>query len=164
MERYVDLPLAEQADLLNGLAPLLGRRAEILEKDIWVCQALGLLFGLPNRKPMAFKGGTSLSKVYRAIDRFSEDIDVTIDYRSLIEEAPNLAALSNTRRKRLSDTLKAAMATHVTNQVVPALRQALTRELPPTRLSLRSVKMRNSSGCITPAPSKTSTAICDPAC
>jgi len=61
--RYFDLPLADQAELLHGLAPILGRRAEILEKDIWLCQVLGTLFTLPCRKPMAFKGGTSLSKV-----------------------------------------------------------------------------------------------------
>lgn len=36
--RYFDLDPAEQAELLHGLAPVLGRRAEILEKDIWLCQ------------------------------------------------------------------------------------------------------------------------------
>ena len=78
-ESYFDLPVSDQADLLQSLAPVMGRRAEILEKDIWLCQVLGILFQLPCRKPMAFKGGTSLSKVYKAIDRFSEDIDVTVD-------------------------------------------------------------------------------------
>jgi len=63
--RYFELPAPEQVKLLHGLAPVLGRRAEILEKDIWLCQVLGLLFALPQRKPMAFKGGTSLSKVYK---------------------------------------------------------------------------------------------------
>lgn len=89
--RYFDLTGDEQAELLHGLAPVLGRRAEILEKDIWLCQALGVLFSLPGRKPMAFKGGTSLSKVYQAIERFSEDIDVTVDYRSLVDDVPELA-------------------------------------------------------------------------
>uniref|UniRef100_UPI00333FD0F5 nucleotidyl transferase AbiEii/AbiGii toxin family protein n=1 Tax=Castellaniella defragrans TaxID=75697 RepID=UPI00333FD0F5 len=68
---YFDLSSTEQAELLHGLATVLGRRAEILEKDIWLCQMLGILFALPNQKPMAFKGGTSLSKVYQAIERFS---------------------------------------------------------------------------------------------
>jgi len=46
----------------------LGWRAEILENNIGLCQVLGLLFALPQRKPMAFKGGTSLlSKVYQAM-------------------------------------------------------------------------------------------------
>lgn len=127
---YFELPQAEQAELLHGLAPMLGRRAEILEKDIWLCQALGVLFALPNRKPMAFKGGTSLSKVYQAIERFSEDIDVTVDYRSLVADVPDLAALSNTQRRKLSDTLKAALVEHVTGELVPALKAALTQALP----------------------------------
>ena len=59
-----------------------GRAAIILEKDIWVCWVLQALFSMPDSHPMAFKGGTSLSKVYRIIDRFSEDVDVTLDYRA----------------------------------------------------------------------------------
>lgn len=99
-ERYFDLPAEDQAELLQSLAPPMGRRAEILEKDIWLCQVLDILFSLPCRKPMAFKGGTSLSKVYRAIDRFSEDIDVTVDYRSLVPGAPELAAITSNRQRR----------------------------------------------------------------
>lgn len=127
---YFDLLPAEQADLLHGLAPMLGRRAEILEKDIWLCQVLGVLFTLPCRKPMAFKGGTSLSKVYQAIERFSEDIDVTVDYRSLVQDIPDLATLSGTQRKRLSEKLKVALAEHVTGELVPTLREVLPQALP----------------------------------
>ncbi|MCC4595425.1 nucleotidyl transferase AbiEii/AbiGii toxin family protein [Xanthomonas campestris pv. phormiicola] len=128
---YFDLPGEEQAELLNGLAPVLGRRAEILEKDIWLCRILGILFSLPCRKPMAFKGGTSLSKVYQAIERFSEDIDVTVDYRSLIADAPELATLtSGGQRKKLSEALKLALIRHVLDELVPALREALLRALP----------------------------------
>lgn len=129
-EHYFHLSLAEQAALLHGLAPVLGRRAEILEKDIWLCQVLGVLFALPNRKPMAFKGGTSLSKVYQAIERFSEDIDVTIDYRSLVADVPELAGLSSTQCRKLSDALKVALVQHVTEELVPALREALAQALP----------------------------------
>lgn len=135
--RYFDLDPAEQAELLHGLAPVLGRRAEILEKDIWLCQALGILFSLPGRKPMAFKGGTSLSKVYQVIERFSEDIDVTVDYRSLVDDAPELAALvSNSQRKRLSDTLKVALMAHVADELVPALREALAQALPGREIAI----------------------------
>ena len=129
-ERYFDLPADDQSDLLQSLAPIMGRRAEILEKDIWLCQVLDILFRLPCRKPMAFKGGTSLSKIYKAIDRFSEDIDVTIDYRSLVADAPELAAVtSNQQRNKLSDALKAELARHVMNDLVPALRDALSAAL-----------------------------------
>lgn len=44
-----------------------------LEKDLWVVWALGALFSCPDLPAMAFKGGTSLSKVFEAITRFSED-------------------------------------------------------------------------------------------
>ncbi|HCM5830638.1 nucleotidyl transferase AbiEii/AbiGii toxin family protein [Klebsiella pneumoniae] len=133
---YFGLSSDEQATLLNGLAPALGRRAEILEKDIWLCQVLGILFALPCRKPMAFKGGTSLSKVYQAIERFSEDIDVTVDYRSLVQDVPELTTLSNNQRRKLSDTLKAALATHVIEELFPALREALLQALPGREISI----------------------------
>lgn len=57
---YFDLHAREQAELLQSLAPVMGRRAEILEKDIWLCLVLDALFRLPGRKPMAFKGGTEI--------------------------------------------------------------------------------------------------------
>ncbi len=136
-EHYFELPATEQAEVLQSLSPALGRRAEILEKDIWLCQVLDILFQLPCRKPMAFKGGTSLSKVYQAIERFSEDIDVTIDYRSLLTDAPTLDSLtSNRQRRKLSDMLKSALFTHVTDELVPALQAALSSRLPTYSISL----------------------------
>lgn len=115
----------------------MGRRAEILEKDIWLCQVLVILFQLPCRKPMAFKGGTSLSKIYKAINRFSEDIDVTVDYRSLVLDAPELESISsNSQRSKLSDALKAALTTHVINELVPALQAALARTLATLPISI----------------------------
>lgn len=136
-EHYFDLPISDQADLLQSLAPVLGRRAEILEKDIWLCQVLDILFQLPCRKPMAFKGGTSLSKVYKAIDRFSEDIDVTVDYRSLVTNAPELESItSNSQRGKLSDALKAALVVHVIDDLAPALQAALTQTLPTQATSI----------------------------
>ncbi|MCF8003462.1 MAG: nucleotidyl transferase AbiEii/AbiGii toxin family protein [Chromatiaceae bacterium] len=136
-EHYFDLSVSDQAELLQSLAPVMGRRAEILEKDIWLCQVLDHLFRLPCRKPMAFKGGTSLSKVYRAIERFSEDIDVTIDYHSLVADAPDLnAIISNSQRKKLSDALKAALAQHVIDELTPALRDTLATALPNQRVHI----------------------------
>jgi predicted nucleotidyltransferase component of viral defense system len=52
----------------------------IIEKDYWVVWVLGKLYSIPDLKNyLTFKGGTSLSKVYGAIERFSEDIDVSIE-------------------------------------------------------------------------------------
>ena len=60
-EHYFGLGVREQGELLQSLAVVMGRRAEILKKDIWLCLVLDPLFRLPCRKPMAFKGVTSLS-------------------------------------------------------------------------------------------------------
>ena len=51
-----------------------------MEKDLWVCVVLDVIFnGLPDGHPrLLFKGGTSLSKVFGLIDRFSEDIDLVV--------------------------------------------------------------------------------------
>ena len=56
-------------------------RAFLFEKDIWIVATLGVLFDAPFGKHLIFKGGTSLSKVWRAISRFSEDVDITYDIR-----------------------------------------------------------------------------------
>ena len=82
-EAFLYLSAEEQADILQTYAGKLGRRAEHLEKDVWICWVLQGLFGMPGRLPMAFKGGTALSKVHGAIGRFSEDVDGTVEYISL---------------------------------------------------------------------------------
>ena len=65
-ERFLDLERGDRADIPQSLAAQLGRTAVALEMDVWVCWTLGTLFALPGREAMAFKGGTSLSKVYGA--------------------------------------------------------------------------------------------------
>ncbi len=84
--------------------------AEIaVEKDFWVCWTLDKLFQLSFGRHLTFKGGTSLSKVWKLIDRFSEDIDITIHREALGfggDNAPHAAPTKNQRKKRL-DALKA---------------------------------------------------------
>jgi len=82
-EQFLSLSLSDQSAILRAQAPVLDRVPEVLEKDVWVCWALQQLFSMPEQLHMAFKGGTSLSKVFRVIERFSEDIDITLDYRGL---------------------------------------------------------------------------------
>ena len=64
-------------------------RAFLFEKDIWVVATLGILFDAPFAAHLTFRGGTSLSKVWRTIRRFSEDIDITYNIRAF---APDLAS------------------------------------------------------------------------
>lgn len=130
-ERYLDLAAGEQSAILRAKAPELGRVPDVLEKDIWVCWTLQQLFSMPGRLPMAFKGGTSLSKVFGAIERFSEDIDITLDYRGLSAGVdPFATGLSGRQLRRLSDDLKGFVKAHVTDVVRPWLAEQLAAQLP----------------------------------
>jgi hypothetical protein len=80
MDQVAALPRSDRAALFGETAALMGIRPVIAEKDFWVCWALKHLFGLSGDRPgMLCKGGTSLSKAYALIERFSEDIDVSLD-------------------------------------------------------------------------------------
>lgn len=81
---FLSLGLADQRDAYTVGAANLGRNETSLEKDVWVCWVLDALFRCPDLPAMAFKGGTSLSKAYAAISRFSEDVDITMNGSDLI--------------------------------------------------------------------------------
>ncbi len=88
----------------------------IVEKDFWVCWTLKCLFSLPDmRENLVLKGGTSLSKVYKVIHRFSEDIDLTVNRVSLGFERDNdLANIkSNKQRDRSIGQMVAACSRFV---------------------------------------------------
>lgn len=87
-DAYLGLAPDDRREVLAIAADASGRPVHLLEKDIWVVWALSVLFSDPLGDHLVFKGGTSLSKGYGAIRRFSEDIDLTFDIRRL---APDLA-------------------------------------------------------------------------
>ncbi len=82
-EAFFSLTREDQREALEFARAESGRPAHLLEKDLWVVWALRALFDSPLSADLTFKGGTSLSKVYKIIDRFSEDIDLTYDIRKL---------------------------------------------------------------------------------
>jgi Nucleotidyl transferase AbiEii toxin, Type IV TA system len=112
-ESYFHLSAKDQADALAAGASASGRPPHLLEKDIWVVWALSTLFESELGAHLVFKGGTALSKAYRAIQRFSEDVDLTYDIRAL---APELVASapegidaippSRSQTKRWSDLIR----------------------------------------------------------
>ena len=77
--RYIDFYKEEQLQLLAEVRKHVDLPYEAIEKDLWVTQVLHALFSLPVSKHLIFKGGTSLSKAWGLIERFSEDIDLAID-------------------------------------------------------------------------------------
>lgn len=85
-EYFFDLSKKDQREALEYGRTETGRPIHLLEKDVWVVWTLRALFDAPLAADLTFKGGTSLSKVYKVIDRFSEDIDLTYDISKLIPD------------------------------------------------------------------------------
>jgi hypothetical protein len=130
-EHFFALSRADQREVLEQARAQTGRPTHLLEKDVWVVWALAALFRSPLAADLTFKGGTSLSKAYQIIDRFSEDIDLTCDIRKLIpdligsdEPLPSNRSQANKWTKAVRQRLPDWMAEHVR----PALEAALARE------------------------------------
>jgi hypothetical protein len=85
-ESYFTLSAEDRLASLEVAATQSGRGGRLLEKDVMVVWAIDGLFGSEVGEHLVFKGGTSLSKGYGVIKRFSEDIDVTYDVRQIIPE------------------------------------------------------------------------------
>ena len=77
--KWLTLSKERRIEILNQATELTGLPAVAIEKDWWVTLALNASFSLPYSKNIVFKGGTSLSKGWNLIERFSEDIDLAID-------------------------------------------------------------------------------------
>lgn len=125
-DAFLKLPTSEQAQILNAIAHELNKPPIVLEKDVWLCWTLQFLFTMPGRLPMAFKGGTALSKVYNAIQRFSEDIDITLDYRGFVDEIKS--DISKAALKKLSDELKQSVANYSKTIVMPYFEKLLNEQ------------------------------------
>lgn len=128
-ERYLDLALADRREVLDVAASASGRPAYLLEKDIWVVWSLDTLFASPLGAPLVFKGGTSLSKAYRAIRRFSEDVDLTHDIRALapelVRDRPDALPPNRSQEKRWAKAVDRALSAWIRDAAAPALARAL---------------------------------------
>ncbi len=76
---FTQLPDSEKILLFNQISGKTGLTPFAVEKDWWVVQTLAIIFEMEVAKHLVFKGGTSLSKAWKLIDRFSEDVDLAID-------------------------------------------------------------------------------------
>src|ERR1039457_4618679 len=106
------MPAAERAEVFAETADRKGLADAIVEKDFWVCWVLKQLFSIETLSGrLLFKGGTSLSKVFHAINRFSEDIDLAVDYVAL-----GFTGERDPRREDISKTKRDAWSLHVSDQ------------------------------------------------
>ena len=129
---FLQLSAEDRRDALSVVADRSGRPTHLLEKDVWVVWALATLYAAPLGEHLVFKGGTSLSKAYQVIRRFSEDVDLTYDIRAI---PPDLVGddgegLPKTRseEKRWSSEVRRRLPTWVAETVQPVIAKALAAE------------------------------------
>jgi predicted nucleotidyltransferase component of viral defense system len=127
------LPLNERSIYFNEAVAELDIPFPIIEKDFWVVWTLERLFSIEELKNhLTFKGGTSLSKVYGIIERFSEDIDVSIEKDFLgfdtDEKDPEKAKTKNKQRAALEELSKAC-GKYVQNDMAALLKRSISDEI-----------------------------------
>lgn len=130
-ERFFELSHKDQREALEYVRADTGRPTHLLEKDIWVVWALRALFDAPIGADLTFKGGTSLSKVYKVIDRFSEDIDLTYDIRKLIPDLTGESGELPRSRSQAGKWTKAVrhrLPNWIMTHIQPAIEAALAKE------------------------------------
>lgn len=112
-------------------ATRLGHTSEVVEKDFWVCVVLAAVRAAGGDVGWVFKGGTSLSKAYGVIDRFSEDIDLTLSRHGFpADRDPHAVGLSGRERKRRLAELEGWALIRLREQVVPAMQATLEDWIP----------------------------------
>lgn len=123
---------AERQTLFSETAARMGvASAVIAEKDFWVCWTLHHLFALEFFPTLLFKGGTSLSKAFGLIERFSEDIDLTLNRAELgfARGDDPLEISGRKKRARQVQALAEACGRAVREELAPRLREAFARHL-----------------------------------
>ncbi|MGH8636909.1 MAG: nucleotidyl transferase AbiEii/AbiGii toxin family protein [Burkholderiales bacterium] len=132
MDGFLDLSAEDRREACLEVEARMRLRAASIEKDFWVCWTLRALFELGDWGPrLTFKGGTSLSKAWQLIERFSEDIDVVIDRDFLgfgAERSPHRATSRNKQRQSL-DALKAACQARIQDSLLPALAASIASRI-----------------------------------
>ncbi len=130
---FLKLPEDERRAVFEAAAERLDTVASYVEKDFWVCAVLDALYnGLPEGHPkLLFKGGTSLSKAFDLIRRFSEDIDIVVFRKDLGFESERdptnpQADLSGKKRQALFDELKSACSEYICSRLRDDLGSVLT--------------------------------------
>ncbi|MCQ2423174.1 MAG: nucleotidyl transferase AbiEii/AbiGii toxin family protein [Lachnospiraceae bacterium] len=131
MKKIARLSNEERQELFLSTAIKMGMRPEVIEKDFWVCFMLDHLFhDCEYKNAFVFKGGTSLSKAYHVIKRFSEDIDLILDWRKIITDASNpWDDRSRTKQDSYNKQINKEAAMFYRDSLVPKLKKELSDKL-----------------------------------
>ena len=131
MDKLLKASVKEREALFRNTAIKIGMNAAIVEKDFWVCYVLDYLFHRCKYKDhFVFKGGTSLSKIYHLIHRFSEDIDLILDWRvlgyGLQEPWENR---SNTKQDLFNKSANTKAEEFLAKEFLPVIKEDMSAEL-----------------------------------
>lgn len=121
MDKIASFTDNDRRQLFTETSAKTGLPAGVVEKDFWVCWILWKLFTCPDvSRHIIFKGGTSLSKVYGLIERFSEDIDLILDWREITEEDP-LEQRSKTKQDTFNKALLEESEKYLAEEFYPRI-------------------------------------------
>ena len=130
MKKIALLEKSDREVLFTRTAEKMNMHPSIVEKDFWVCFMLDHLFHDCEYKDVfVFKGGTSLSKSYHVIERFSEDIDLILDWRKLTENTNPWDERSKTKQDLYNKTINSNAADFYREELVPTLNKELSEKL-----------------------------------
>lgn len=122
MDRILKLENHEREELFSEAAAKMNVHPAIIEKDFWVVWALSKIFNDEKlKKILMFKGGTSLSKVFNLIGRFSEDIDLILDWREVTQKNPTESRESRNQQNRLNDEINTQAVEYIREVLLPAI-------------------------------------------
>ncbi|MGE3885828.1 MAG: nucleotidyl transferase AbiEii/AbiGii toxin family protein [Vicinamibacterales bacterium] len=127
---FLELPAAERNVYIDEAAARRGLAPVIVEKGFWVCWLLSILFQSSFRDAIAFKGGTSLSKALDVINRFPEDIDLSLAPAFLgLDEPDAMAALSKGQAGKWMERAEAKCTAVVRDALAPEIAAGLSGQL-----------------------------------
>ena len=131
MNNFLKLQAFERTEIFTETAARMNVLPEIIEKDFFVCWTLKQLFDIAEISPhLTFKGGTSLSKVYGLIERFSEDIDLTFSKDFLGIDIGDIANVSGKERQRRIKNLEQKTEEKIRTEILPLLNNSFANLLP----------------------------------
>lgn len=131
MYKVARLPVKDRMDLFRASSQKMGVNEAVIEKDFWVCWTLDYLFHRSEWKEnFSFKGGTSLSKAYYLIERFSEDIDLIIDWTLLgYKKSEPWDNRSNSKQDKFNKEVNSKTNIFLTKSLIPTIKTDFSKLL-----------------------------------
>ena len=118
MNKFLTLNDSQRKNVYESISHKVKLPAQVVEKDFWVTAVLQTVFSLPIAEHLVFKGGTSLSKGWKLIERFSEDIDLAVD-------PVFLGANEGDLTKKQIKKLRKASSLFVLEQLIPMISERI---------------------------------------